>query len=218
MYELLIFDVDGLLLDTERVWYETWNHVAERRQIPELQNIFLQMIGSNRQTETILLNNLLKDTELVKDIFDEVGRLGLNRIENDLQVKDGVIEILEYANQNNLKIGVATSTNKKNTLIRLNKVDIIHYFDYIICGDEVTHMKPHPEIYDTVISKFDIDKTKSIILEDSSIGVEAAHRSGVDCIMVEDLVVPTEVEIDRTVLVCKNLYEALDYIKKENRK
>ena len=178
MLELVIFDVDGLMIDTESVWKEAFDKAGDKYGIPDLgDTLFPSLIGKRLEDEQELLDRLLP---------------------SDIQM------------------AVATTTRRDLTEQRLKKIEVYDRFDYVLCGDEVTKRKPDPEIYLSVLKKMNTKAENAIVLEDSSVGVEAAYRAGIDCIQVPDLIAPTEVQKEQTICIVKDLIEAKDYIK-ENR-
>ena len=110
-------------------------------------------------------------------------------------------------------MAVATTTRRDLTEQRLKKIGVYDCFEYVLCGDEVAKRKPNPEIYLSVLKKMNTKAENTIVLEDSSVGVEAAYRAGIDCIQVPDLIAPTEVQKKQTVYTAKDLIEVKDYIK-----
>ena len=86
------------------------------------------------------------------------------------------------------------------------------YFDYILCGDQVTKRKPHPETYLKVLDYFKVDSKQTLVLEDSLVGVEAAYRAGTMCIMIPDLIAPTKKQENQTIAIVKTMHEVISMI------
>jgi HAD superfamily hydrolase (TIGR01509 family) len=107
-----------------------------------------------------------------------------------ISVKDGLYEILDYLSKTKVKIAVATSTSRERATSLLIMASVDHYFDYVLCGDEVENSKPHPEIFLKVADKLGCLPEKSIVLEDSEAGIIAAHSAGMSAIMVPDMKEP----------------------------
>ena len=191
MLELVIFDVDGLMIDTESVWKEAFDKAGDKYGIPDLgDTLFPSLIGKRLEDEQELLDRLLP---------------------SDIQDK-----LLNDWRQMVVSVGIEPTTRRDLTEQRLKKIEVYDRFDYVLCGDEVTKRKPDPEIYLSVLKKMNTKAENAIVLEDSSVGVEAAYRAGIDCIQVPDLIAPTEVQKEQTICIVKDLIEAKDYIK-ENR-
>ena len=216
MLELVVFDVDGLMIDTESVWKNAFDKAGDKYGIPNLgDTLFPSLIGKRLEDEQELLDRLLP-SDIQDPLINEWRQIGLGSLEREVPVKPGLYEMLDYLEQHHIKMAVATTTRRELTEQRLKKIGVYNRFDYVLCGDEVTKRKPDPEIYLSVLKKMNTKAENAIVLEDSRVGVEAAYRAGIDCIQVPDLIAPTEVQEKQTICIVKDLMEARDYIQ-ENR-
>ena len=216
MLELVVFDVDGLMIDTESVWKNAFDKAGDKYGIPNLgDTLFPSLIGKRLEDEQELLDRLLP-SDIQNQLINEWRQIGLGSLEREVPVKPGLYEMLDYLEQHHIKKAVATTTRRELTEQRLKKIGVYNRFDYVLCGDEVTKRKPDPEIYLSVLKKMNTDAKNALVLEDSVVGVEAAYRAGIDCIQVPDLIAPTEVQEKQTICIVKDLMEARDYIQ-ENR-
>ena len=216
MLELVIFDVDGLMIDTESVWKNAFDKAGDKYGIPNLgDTLFPSLIGKRLEDEQELLDRLLP-SDIQDKLLNECRQIGLSSLANKVPVKPGLYEMLDFLEQHHIKMAVATTTRRDLTEQRLKKIGVYDRFEYVLCGDEVTNRKPDPEIYLSVLKRMDTDARNALVLEDSVVGVEAAYRAGIDCIQVPDLIAPTEVQEKQTICIVKDLMEARDYIQ-ENR-
>lgn len=216
MLELVIFDVDGLMIDTESVWKNAFDKAGDKYGIPNLgDTLFPSLIGKRLEDEQELLDRLLP-SDIQDKLLNEWRQIGLGSLEREVPVKPGLYEMLDFLEQHHIKMAVATTTRRDLTEQRLKKIGVYDRFEYVLCGDEVTNRKPDPEIYLSVLKRMDTDARNALVLEDSVVGVEAAYRAGIDCIQVPDLIAPTEVQEKQTICIVKDLMEARDYIQ-ENR-
>ena len=216
MLELVAFDVDGLMIDTESVWKNAFDKAGDKYGIPNLgDTLFPSLIGKRLEDEQELLDHLLP-SDIQNQLINEWRQIGLGSLEREVPVKPGLYEMLDYLEQHHIKMAVATTTRRELTEQRLKKIGVYDRFEYVLCGDEVTKRKPDPEIYLSVLHKMNTKAENAIVLEDSSVGVEAAYRAGIDCIQVPDLIAPTEIQKKQTIYTAKDLMEARDYIQ-ENR-
>lgn len=216
MLELVVFDVDGLMLDTESVWKIAFDKAGNKYGISDLGDIlFPLLIGKRLEDEQELLDRLLP-SDIQDQVLNDWRHMGLSSLEKEVPVKPGLNEILDFLDAHHIKKAVATTTKRELTEERLKRVGVYDRFDYVLCGDEVISRKPDPEIYLSVLKKMDTDARNALVLEDSVVGVEAAYRAGIDCIQVPDIIAPTDVQKKQTVYTAKDLIEAKDYIK-ENR-
>ena len=216
MLELVVFDVDGLKIDTESVWKNAFDKAGDKYGIPNLgDTLFPSLIGKRLEDEQELLDRLLP-SDIQNQLINEWRQSGLGSLEREVPVKPGLYEMLDFLEQHHIKMAVATTTRRELTEQRLKKIGVYDRFEYVLCGDEVTKRKPDPEIYLSVLHKMNTKAENAIVLEDSSVGVEAAYRAGIDCIQVPDLIAPTEIQKKQTIYTAKDLMEARDYIQ-ENR-
>ena len=212
MLELVVFDVDGLMIDTESVWKNAFDKAGDKYGIPNLgDTLFPSLIGKRLEDEQELLDRLLP-SDIQNQLINEWRQIGLGSLEREVPVKPGLYEMLDYLEQHHIKMAVATTTRRELTEQRLKKIGVYDRFEYVLCGDEVTKRKPDPEIYLSVLHKMNTKAENAIVLEDSSVGVEAAYRAGIDCIQVPDLIAPTEIQKKQTIYTAKDLMEARDYI------
>lgn len=216
MLELVVFDVDGLMLDTESVWKIAFDKAGDKYGIQNMgSTLFPQLVGkSSRDEKEVLDRYLSQDNQEL--VIQEWRNIGYGMLEKEVPVKPGLNEILDFLDAHHIKKAVATTTRRELTEERLKRVGVYDRFDYVLCGDEVINRKPNPEIYLSVLKRMDTDARNALVLEDSVVGVEAAYRAGIDCIQVPDIIAPTDVQKKQTVYTAKDLMEARDYIK-ENR-
>ena len=213
MLELVVFDVDGLMLDTESVWKEAFDKAGDKYGIQDMgSTLFLQLIGKSGRDEKEVLDRYLSQ-DIQELVIKEWERIGYGMLEKEVPVKSGLNEILDFLDAHHIKKAVATTTRRELTEERLKRVGVFERFDYVLCGDEVINCKPDPEIYLSVLKKMNTDAKDALVLEDSIVGVEAAYRAGIECIQVPDLIAPTDVQKKQTIYIAKDLMEAKDYIK-----
>lgn len=191
--ELVIFDMDGLMFDTETVSREAWKIAGEKVNMPVDDELFSEFLGTNSKYITNLLINKFGEKSPYKELISERNIMADKLIDmNGLRVKKGLKELLAYLKENNIKRAVATSTSRARALKLLTLGGVVNEFDYIICGDEVTKSKPDPEIFLKVAEKLNVLPENCIVLEDSRFGVYAAKNAGMYPIMVPDLLTPDE--------------------------
>lgn len=208
--ELVIFDVDGLLLNTEAKWQEAWHVVGLKHGIKDFgEKTFLKCVGSTGKVVEDIVINELGSKELALSILDEARVYGQQLLDKGIDVKPGVYELLEMLEGLSIKRAVATTTSKELTYKRLSNLNLIQYFDYILCGDEVTKRKPDPEIYNKVMQHFDVKLENALVLEDSVVGVEAAYRAHIPCIMVPDLILASDKQRKEAVAIVSSLHDVI---------
>ena len=200
----IVFDMDGVMFDTERLYEEAFSIVAKNWGYEsEVSEEFIKSFkGKTKAHMKILFKTLLDDISLEREgkefDFDEYLKQIYGYIDNFIEnngklVKDGLIELLQYAKENNIKTAIGTSEKSQRVQFYLNKANISEDdFGAIICGDMVQNGKPAPDIFLKACDKLSVSPEEAIIIEDALNGIIAAYRSGAKPIMVVDCVEPTD--------------------------
>lgn len=211
MIKTVIFDMDGLMFDTERVCKELSEKAANAYGIKEIQDVIYRTLGFSYE-------RVLKEWE--KE-FGNTGKRILQLREqyikeyyskNLVPEKDGLKYLLENLRKYGYSLAVASSTSETRVRYFLKSAGIEDYFCNVVCGDMVSSSKPDPEIYFSAARGTGVKTEECFVLEDSKNGVTAACRAGCRVIMVPDLWEPDEETRKMTDKVCRNLYEAGEYI------
>ena len=136
--KLVIFDVDGLLLDTERVWQDVWYDTARDFGIDDWKREdFLNVVGRSGQPVYDYMEELFRGRCSTEEFMKVARQHGVERLERELTAKPGAVELLNCIKKAGLPCAVATATSRSLTEERLTRLQLIQYFDYICCGDEV---------------------------------------------------------------------------------
>ncbi|WP_049536418.1 HAD family hydrolase [Vibrio harveyi] len=190
-FQAAIFDMDGLLLDTERVCMRIFQEACEAQNLPFYKDVYLSIIGRNAAGIEVIFRKAYGDDldRLHKEWRDRYDAVVKHQA---IPVKEGVIELLEWLKEQGLPIAVATSTAKEVAKKKLELAGLSQYFDNLTTGCEVSHGKPDPEIYLLAASRLDIEPTKCLAFEDSNNGVRAAVAANMVTFQIPDLVEPCE--------------------------
>ncbi|MGM9985781.1 MAG: HAD family hydrolase, partial [Bacillaceae bacterium] len=129
--------------------------------------------------------------------------------------KEGLDELLQYLQANNIPMVVATSTYRKMALWILEKAGVLGYFKGIVCGDEVKESKPDPEIFVKACNLLGLQPEECIVIEDSENGLRAAHAAGIRTIFIKDLVTPVEEVLGKVHHQGKSLRDVITYLEKD---
>lgn len=202
-----IFDMDGLMLDTEKLFLRFWKEsAAEYGYNMTDENVF-SIRSLSRKYAVPLLKELFGEEfpfnevrsrriSLMNEYIDKYG----------FEVKKGLFEILDYLSDNNYKIAVATATARERAEEYLKKINAYEYFDAVICGDMVKNGKPDPDIYITASEKLGLSPRECTAFEDSPNGIKSAYSAGCHVIMIPDLTQPD----DEIKPLLSGIYESLD--------
>ncbi|MDP4091462.1 MAG: HAD family phosphatase [Bacillota bacterium] len=191
--ELIIFDMDGLMFDTEKISFISWRDAAAKYNYTINNEIFIKTIGANlARTKEIYLSDF-GDSFPFEKVFTERIRIAEKIIQLEgVPVKKGLYELLDYLKQSNIKRAVATSTSRSRALSLLRTAGVDKFFDYILCGDEIEKSKPDPEIFLKTAHKFGCPAERCLVLEDSEAGIMAAASAGMLPVMIPDMKEPTD--------------------------
>jgi HAD superfamily hydrolase (TIGR01509 family) len=215
--KLVVFDMDGLMFDTERLAKKFWMEASEKFNHKIDDEIFKKTIGLNVNKTRGIYKEYYGDEFPYEEIRAEKNKLERNYISsNGVPFKKGLIELLEYLKKIKLKVALATSTGKERTELLLNSSDVKKYFDFITYGDEIHNSKPHPEIFLETCKKAGCQPENCIVLEDSENGVIGAYRAGMLPIMIPDMLEPAE-DIEKMLFKkFNNLIEVKNYFEKSS--
>ncbi|GIM28802.1 hydrolase [Clostridium polyendosporum] len=209
--ELVIFDMDGLMFDTETLAKRAWQETGKIYNYDISQEFLLGLLGMNKKSIAEEFRKEFGENFPFDEIYIEQGKCVSRIIEEEgLGVKEGLRELLDYLTEKKIKKAVATSSIRERAEKLLSIAGVLDKYDRVICGDEVTKGKPDPEIFVTVCKKLDVDPANAIVLEDSERGLEAAVAGGIRCIMVPDLVEPSEKHTKLAHSKVKNLIEVIN--------
>lgn len=213
LYKAVVFDMDGIIFDSERAVMQCWKEVASRHNIPDIEKAILACTGTTMvRTREIMLNLYGADFP-----YDEYARessvIFHSRYDGGrLPMKPGVKELLTFLKEHDKKIALASSTRQQVVTDELRDAGIIEYFDRIICGDMVSRSKPAPDIFLKACEELNISPSDSYAIEDSYNGIRAAHAADLHPIMVPDLLPADEEMQSLAEIVLPNLTSVKEYL------
>lgn len=191
--EGLVFDMDGLLVDSEKIVQRSWEHVGKILGYPDIGSHIYHTIGMNVVgREEYFRKHIAEDFPMEK--FTAMTRQKFHEIVDTegLDIKPGAKELLLFAKERGLKTGLATSSRRQHAQENLTRLGIFGYFDGVVCGDMVTRSKPDPEIYEKACRIIGTRPENTIALEDAPSGIQSAYGAGMRPIMIPDMVEPAE--------------------------
>lgn len=213
LYKAVVFDMDGVIFDSERAVMQCWEEIASRHNIPNIEKAILACTGTTMvRTREIMLNLYGADFP-----YDEYARessaIFHSRYDGGrLPMKPGVKELLTFLKEHDKKIALASSTRQQVVTDELRDAGVIEYFDRIICGDMVSRSKPAPDIFLKACEELNISPSDSYAIEDSYNGIRAAHAGGLHPIMVPDLLPADEEMQSLAEIVLPSLTSVMEYL------
>lgn len=212
-YDAILFDMDGLMIDTERISMESWRRAADELDMALSDQLLLDMVGLSMRRCTEFLSQRL-DSHDNAVALQNVGRRHYWQMleHEDIPLKTGIEALLDWADAQALPRAVATSTQRQLADIKLGRTGLSRYFDTVVAGDEVAHTKPAPDVYLAAARKLGVDPLRCVVLEDSIYGLHAGVAAGMRVILVPDLVTPPADQTHHALAVCQDLHQALDVL------
>lgn len=215
MKRAVLFDMDGVIFDSERAVLAVWREIAGEMELSGIDGVFVQCVGVNKQRTREIFCEAYPDLDF--DEFDvRVRRLFLSRYDKGrLPVKPGVREILAGLRERRIPLALASSTRTETVKRELEEAGFLGCFDTVIGGDLVTRSKPDPEIFLTAASRLGAEPADCFVIEDSFNGIRAASAGGFRPIMVPDMLPPDAEMEEKAELIAADLFEAWDYLQKK---
>lgn len=191
--QAVIFDMDGVIFDSEAKGIECWKEVARRYGIQNIENTCYRCLGVNEKAVVQIFKATYGETFDFEFYSEKEREIFLSRYAGaKLPQKQGIKELLQWLKDNGIKTAVASSTNRETVKQELADGGLLDYFSVVIGGDMIERSKPAPDIFMEACRQLNVLPEDSFIIEDSYNGIRAAHAAGAKAIMVPDLLQPTE--------------------------
>lgn len=217
MIKAVIFDMDGVMFDTETYWIDFGIDIAKEFGYTITREFINSITGTNYDNIRKSLTSQYKGfpvedfyKKFRKKIFDEMNT-------NGIKIKKGLLELLTYLKNNNYKIAIASSTSKKIIYKYLGYANIdSSIFDAIVSGEDFEVSKPNPDIYLKTFELLDILPKECIIIEDSNNGIMSGYRAGGEVVWIPDVAYVSKSTQMLATDTFKSLLDVIDYL--ENKK
>lgn len=217
--EAVIFDMDGLMFDTEVIYLASNTQTAKELEMDYSFEVYSKFIGAGYQEEFDGMLEIYPDEELLTRYYDRVGSLVRESLLNGpVDKKEGLIEILDYLKAEGITAVVASSTHRELVDKLLERLGVSEYFKDVVGGDEVPSAKPDPAIFNLAFEKTGIaNKENALVLEDSKNGLLAANGAEIPVIWVPDLLEPTDEMKNLATATLPDLHHVIEYIEEKNK-
>ena len=187
--QALIFDFDGLILDTETPEFLTWQSIYRRYGAEMSQEEWLACVGTTQDAFNPLANLQQRTREVIhpERILAELHARSNQQIYQQA-VMPGVMDYLEAAKTLKLKLAVATSSTSDWVVSHLRRLDIYHYFESVCSAESVERVKPDPALYLCAVNALGVRPDQAVAFEDSLNGLLSAKRAGLFCVVIPNMV------------------------------
>ena len=214
MIKAIIFDMDGLMIDSERVTFECYQERLKDMNLTMDEEFYKTLLGKPIKGIYQRFYDVYGNDFPIENVIQDVHQLMAERFETEgVPVKKGLVELLHYLKDNNYKTIVATSSNRDRVDKILSQAKITEFFDDSICGDEVTKGKPNPEVFLKSCQKLGVNVDEAIVLEDSEAGIQASYDANIKVICIPDMKYPEKQYEEKTFKSLKDLTEVTVYLK-----
>jgi len=183
-----VFDMDGLLLDTERVVNAAWDEAARRTGFVDVERAKIACLGCNEASTRAFFLRTYGENFDYQTFRDLTRKLAHEVLDVHVPVKEGAAEILRMLKNRGIPLAVASSTREVTVRDQLDRAGLLPFFDAVVTGDMVTNGKPHPEIYQKACAAIGIAPEYCLAFEDSKNGIRSAYRAGMYPVQIPDQV------------------------------
>ena len=218
--DAVIFDLDGLLADTEIISLKVYQELLKDFGIPFTEETYSREYSGHREEENV---QRFLDTYDLPWNFDQtlekVYELEARILAKGVNLKKGAKNLLAFLQREGIPIALATSSVESRARMILDSNGILALFDHLVFAKDVKRSKPYPDIFLKACRDLNVLPENCLVLEDSEAGIEAAYRAGIPVICIPDLKMPAQSFLNKTEQVFQDLDAVRDYLesKKENQ-
>jgi HAD superfamily hydrolase (TIGR01509 family) len=206
-----ILDMDGLMLDTERLTFELWPLAAQNCGLNLTPEIVMRTIGITESASRTIINSAFTDNFAYDKIHTEVKRLTREKVEQEgIALRPGLLSLLDCLEKRRIPFAVATSTGRKTAEWKLEAAGIRDRLTVLICGDEIKNGKPAPDIFLAAAAGLNAEPGNCAGFEDSGPGLLGLHAAGIPSVFIRDLADPSPEALATVWKQYQNLAEAAE--------
>lgn len=212
--QAVLFDMDGLMIDTESISGQAWLRAAEEVGVDIPEAVILGMVGLSVGKSLEHVADHFQDRTLAETLSQHCRHHYRELLTHgELRLKTGIIEMLDWVESRALPHAVATSTQRQMCELKLRRSGLGRYFQHSVAGDEVANTKPAPDVYLAAAARLGARPADCVVLEDSLTGMHAGLAAGMRVILVPDMVKPEAQQTSGALAVCQDLHQALALLK-----
>lgn len=217
MIRAVIFDMDGLMFDSEPVSVEAWIAAGKKMGVNITRDMVKAVFGSNRaDLSKYWRKHFGQDFDAERAAELREAEMQKYAREHGIPMKRGLTALLKYLDRKNYRFTIASASSKALIHINTAMAGIADYFEMTVSGDEVRHGKPAPDIYLKAAEKLGVAPEECLVLEDSPAGIAAGAAAGMKTIMVPDMIAPTDKERETVEMIAESLEDVIPWLEKEN--
>ena len=190
--QTVIFDMDGTLIDTERVSQSSWRRAASDLGITLSSEIMHAFVGCSIPNAKEIINAEFGDPDLTERLFEHQAGIFMEAMERDLELKPGAAEAIAAAKERGLGVALATSSGREYSINNMTRFGLMDSFDVTVFKEDIENHKPAPDVYLVAAERLGVDPAQCIAVEDSFNGVRAGAAAGMHVVMVPDYNEPTD--------------------------
>ena len=199
-----IFDMDGTLFDSEKIYQTAWLETVEFYGKDRGAELVKAVAGSSEENCKKAIHEFYPDID-AEEFFMRTIKRAVEIFEQGVDMMPGVVEILKFFKENGVKSAIASSSSHEAINRNIERADIKKYFDAIISGDDVQNGKPAPDIFLKAAKELNLDAEDCYVFEDSYNGIRGAYAAGCTPIMIPDTMQPN----DEMKKICAGIYSSL---------
>ena len=209
----VIFDMDGVIFDSERAYIECMEEVAKKHGLEGMREVAYKCIGTtSAATREIVLEAYGSDIEYDSFVSEASGIFHGKYDGGRLPIKRGAREILSALKDMGVPVALASSTREETVRKELTEAGLIDFFDHLVCGDMVKKSKPEPDIFLKACEMLGTEPQNAYVIEDSFNGIRAAYSAGTHPIMVPDILGPDDEMRTKAEKIFDSLFAARDFL------
>ncbi len=213
MEKVVIFDMDGLLVDTEKLMLKFSTKALKKFKVADAESIALNITGLNGKDKIEYIAKEINDSKKAKRVYSLFSFYYFTYVAtHKIPIKKGAVELLKYLKENGYKIAIASALKINYLKGYLLKTGLKKYISVAIGGDQVSARKPNPEVYLTVCEKLAVQPNSVYAVEDSIVGARSAIDAGLKTIIIPDLQQPDSYNSQKAYKIFSDLTEFLNYL------